>query len=518
MIRKRVYKEVKKPLDYLFWYTVSHFVIDEKYRIIHLNEEELEVWIENTTNRDLPIIRLSQRDVTWRVLVERDFNQVVHVMSQFRKELNRPKLTLANIYLCEKTLETSGMYNETKMSKDTTITINSYVLTPTEQTADMSLLATDFNWNTETMLSLAEQTNEAVEALKVKMISHMSANVQLPAKKTWKDQFLWTYLLIAINVLVFLAMTVMGGSTDTYVLTLFGAKINELIVAGEWWRLITPMFLHIGFTHLLMNMVSLFIIGTLVERIFGGWRFLTIYFVAGIAGVIASFVYSDSLSAGASGAIFGLFGALLYLIIKKPQIYWKTLGINVLFLLGINLAYGFVVSNVDQYAHIGGLIGGLLMAYCVAIKGQYVDWKRWVYVVLTVVIFSYFMVIGYRNVNATSDPATGNAVVMSYIEQQKMGEAKKVVGVIEKNNYNDYVSDFLLGTIEFHKGNHAAAITALERAIAQEPNFPEAFYNLALVHQADGNRLKAIAAAKQASAQSSDASYKALYEKLNESN
>ncbi|EUJ40289.1 rhomboid protein membrane-associated serine peptidase [Brochothrix campestris FSL F6-1037] len=93
-----------------------------------------------------------------------------------------------------------------------------------------------------------------------------------------------------------------------------------------------------------------------------------------------------------------------------------------------------------------------------------------------------------------------------------------MVGVIEKNNYNDYVSDFLLGTIEFQKGNHAAAITALERAIAQEPNFPEAFYNLALVHQADGNRLKAIAAAKQASAQSSDASYKALYEKLNESN
>lgn len=513
-----MYKEVKKPLDYLFWYTVSHFVIDEKYRIIHLNEDELEVWLENTTNRDLPIIRLSQRDVTWRVLVERDFNQVVHVMSQFRKELNRPKLTLANIFLCEKTIETSGMFNEQKQSENKAVTVNSYVLTPVDQAADMALLADDFKWDIDTMLPIAEQTSEAVEDLKTNMISHMSANVKLPTKKNWKDQFLWTYLLIAINVLVFIAMTVMGGSTNTYVLSLFGAKVNELLVAGEWWRFITPMFLHIGFTHLLMNMVSLFIIGTLVERIFGGWRFMTIYFIAGIAGVIASFVYSDSLSAGASGAIFGLFGALLYLIIKKPQIYWKTLGVNVLFLLGINLAYGFVVSNVDQYAHIGGLLGGLLVAYCVAIKGQYVDWKRWGYVVLTAVIFSYFIVVGFGNVNVNSEVATGNSVAMSYIEHKKMNEAKKVIGVIEKNNYNDYVSDFLLGTIEFNEGNHAAAITALERAIAKEPNFPEAYYNLALVHQAAGNHLKAVAAAKKASAQSSDVTYQALYEKLNESN
>nr|WP_227001966.1 rhomboid family intramembrane serine protease [Brochothrix thermosphacta] len=306
----------------------------------------------------------------------------------------------------------------------------------------------------------------------------------------------------------------MGGSTNTYVLALFGAKINELIVAGEWWRFITPAFIHIGMTHLLMNMVSLFILGTMVEKIFGGWRFLIIYFVSGLTGVIASFVYSDSLSAGASGAIFGLFGALLYLIIKKPQIYWKTLGVNVLLLLGINLVYGFVVSSVDQYAHIGGLIGGLLAAYIVAIKGQYFDWKRWGYTLITLVIIGFFIMLGFRNVNQSTNPDTGNSVVVNYMEHGKTAEAKKVIGVMQKNNYNDNVSDFFAGNLLLKENQTTAAIANYQAAIEKEPQFPEAYYNLALAYQAEGQLKQATSAAKKASEQSNVASYKDLYDKL----
>lgn len=505
---------MKISVEYLFWYTTSRLVIDEGYRIIHFNEEELEVWLENQKNKQNPIIRISQRDVTWKVLVERDFEQMVNVMNQFRKELNRPKLQLTNIYLSEKPLGESGAYNYQKESKDKAILVNNYVIATDTQKEDIDKLSDVFVFGSKELLPIEAQTQMEIEKLKMNMVTHMSVNVKAPVKKTWKDQFLWTYVLIAMNALVFLAMTLMGGSTNTYVLALFGAKVNELIVAGEWWRFITPAFIHIGMTHLLMNMVSLFILGTMVEKIFGGWRFLIIYFVSGLTGVIASFVYSDSLSAGASGAIFGLFGALLYLIIKKPQIYWKTLGVNVLLLLGINLVYGFVVSSVDQYAHIGGLIGGLLAAYIVAIKGQYFDWKRWGYTLITLVIIGFFIMLGFRNVNQSTNPDTGNSVVVNYMEHGKTAEAKKVIGVMQKNNYNDNVSDFFAGNLLLKENQTTAAIANYQAAIEKEPQFPEAYYNLALAYQAEGQLKQATSAAKKASEQSNVASYKDLYDKL----
>ena len=108
-------------------------------------------------------------------------------------------------------------------------------------------------------------------------------------------------------------MEMFGSSRNPYLLILFGAKYNPLILEGEWWRLITPMFLHIGLIHLVMNSFALYYLGTAVERIYGRYRFLFIYLFAGFAGTLASFLFSpDSISAGASGGIFGLFGALLF--------------------------------------------------------------------------------------------------------------------------------------------------------------------------------------------------------------
>nr|WP_054752968.1 rhomboid family intramembrane serine protease [Piscibacillus salipiscarius] len=92
-----------------------------------------------------------------------------------------------------------------------------------------------------------------------------------------------------------------------------GLKFNPFIAQGEYWRIITSMFLHIGLIHLLMNMIALYYLGEVTEKIYGTKRFLVIYFIAGIFGSIASFATNDSVSAGASGAIFGLFGALLFL-------------------------------------------------------------------------------------------------------------------------------------------------------------------------------------------------------------
>lgn len=120
---------------------------------------------------------------------------------------------------------------------------------------------------------------------------------------------------------MFILLEMNGGSTNPYVLLYFGAKYNPAILDGEWWRFFTPMFLHIGFLHLFMNGLSLYYLGTAVESIFGRLRFLIIYLFSGFFGTLASFIFSSHLSAGASGAIFGLFGALLYFGIEHKHTF-----------------------------------------------------------------------------------------------------------------------------------------------------------------------------------------------------
>ncbi|WP_236008166.1 rhomboid family intramembrane serine protease [Levilactobacillus andaensis] len=174
--------------------------------------------------------------------------------------------------------------------------------------------------------------------------------------------------LIVIMVLVYGAMTLAGGSTDVNVLITFGAKVNALIQQGEWWRLFTPMFLHIGFTHILMNMITLYFVGIQIEAAFGHTRFLAMFLIAGIGGNVASFCFSDSLSAGASTAIFGLFGAFLML----GESFWQNpvirqIARTFMAFIVMNLAFDIFTPGIDMAGHLGGLVVGFLVAYTVGV-------------------------------------------------------------------------------------------------------------------------------------------------------
>jgi rhomboid protease GluP len=180
---------------------------------------------------------------------------------------------------------------------------------------------------------------------------------------------LWTFIFLGANVLVWLAMTIMGGSQDPGVLVFFGAKYNPLIVAGQYWRLLTACFVHIGIVHLLFNSYALFSFGLEVERRFGRSRFLALYILSGLAGSVLSFIGSTKLSAGASGAIFGLVGAMIaYFATYRDEFgqWGKRQLRSVLLVAGYNLIWGFITPGIDYLGHIGGLLGGLALgwAYC----------------------------------------------------------------------------------------------------------------------------------------------------------
>ena len=178
-----------------------------------------------------------------------------------------------------------------------------------------------------------------------------------------------TYVLLAANVLVFLAMTAAGGSTNTDVLIRFGAKANVLIAQGQVWRLLTSMFLHIGVMHLAFNIYALFILGVEVERLYGSARFLAIYLLAGLWGSLVSFALGPSLSAGASGAIFGLLGATMAFFHRHRRAFgsWgRQRLLSLLGIVGLNLFLGFTVAGIDNLAHLGGLVSGAILGWVLA--------------------------------------------------------------------------------------------------------------------------------------------------------
>ena len=178
-------------------------------------------------------------------------------------------------------------------------------------------------------------------------------------KKQWISAGV-TYFIIGLNILIFLLMSVAGGSTNQDILIRFGAKVNTLVKDGQVWRLITSAFIHIGILHLGFNMYALWTLGPLAEEIFGHWRFLTIYLLSAVGGATASYLFSPDLSAGASGAIFGLLGALLANSWRHRQLWHNGLGLNLLVVIGVNLFFGLIQPGIDNYAHLGGLLVGLL--------------------------------------------------------------------------------------------------------------------------------------------------------------
>ncbi|MEZ4662997.1 MAG: rhomboid family intramembrane serine protease [Caldilineaceae bacterium] len=183
-----------------------------------------------------------------------------------------------------------------------------------------------------------------------------------------------TYALLGINLAVFVAMILYGwfqygvwdGTEDGRVLQVFGMKINALIANGQEWRLFTAMFLHIGAFHLLFNLYALYALGPMVEGYFGHWRFAAIYILGGLGGSVASYAFSANPSAGASGAIFGLAGATTVYFLKYRENFGqrgRAILQNMIVVIAVNLIFGLSTRGIDNWGHIGGLIGGAIVAW-----------------------------------------------------------------------------------------------------------------------------------------------------------
>lgn len=242
-----------------------------------------------------------------------------------------------------------------------------------------------------------EKTNGVPESVAQKQLTQLSYQTALARYQSQQGlaRISWITWIIVLGTTLFWCFTAiktaqMAGAHDLYsivqdilsnainvqdrdnnalssVLITYGAKDNHLIQQGEYWRFITPIFLHANALHVGLNMLNLFVLGVFLERLLGHTRFLLIYLVTGIISIIASFVFAPAeISVGASGAIFGLVGAYSIFVLTHRRAFRRN-GIPTLlwliFIIGINLSIGLFVQNVDNYAHIGGLVSGCLLGW-----------------------------------------------------------------------------------------------------------------------------------------------------------
>lgn len=265
------------------------------------------------------------------------------------------------------------------------------------------------------------------------------------------------YGLITVLGLVWLLTELAGGSENLGVLIRWGAQYNPRVWQGETWRLFTAMFLHIGLMHLTLNGLSLYVLGSDVERVFGHGRFLLIYLAAGLGGNLTYLLLepAGNVSAGASGAIFGLFGALIYFGLhiqaRHRQRFWST----VVVVLGVNLWFGFANADfINNYAHLGGLAVGLAVAFLVGLPGE--SWRSWRRVVGVLLLA---LLVGVGSLR------------------------------LEEAQAANWPLHFSRGIEFYDREDWTRAETEFERVIELEPGVAEAHYNLALVYYRQ-NRLE----------------------------
>ena len=203
-----------------------------------------------------------------------------------------------------------------------------------------------------------------------------------------------TYTLIAINVLIFL-LGIIFNMQDTLI-NLF-ANYGPLVTENhQYYRLFTSTFMHANFLHIAFNMYALYLLGSQAEGFFGKTKFLAIYILSGLSGSLLSILLNQgAVSVGASGAIFGILGALLYFGFNYRVYLGNTLIKEILPVILINLAFGFAITGVDNYAHIGGLVGGLTTAMATGFITRTDKQDRINGIIITILLFGFLIFMNF---------------------------------------------------------------------------------------------------------------------------
>ncbi len=328
---------------------VHYFVTEKNYNPVVVHGINDEIWLENMDS-DYKIVRIVSRYI---------HNDEQLGFNRFRSRQITKKLRLKTLSFKMNVLSIFvDIGDNVKSLSEDTPGNASFVVNDLKDVKNNSALLQVFP-------DIVEKTNHDEKGIDLLFKITDDIN-QTNEKKNAKMEKIFsvkkpfiTYILMALCVLTY----IINLCTNNLLMAL-GANIGIFVKAGQLWRLVTCMFLHVDIVHLLCNMYALYIVGPRVEDFFGKKKFLLIYFISGISASLLSVGLNGNVSSvGASGAIFGLFGALLYFGYTYRGYVGTMVKSEILPVIVVNLLISFMLPGIDVWGHVGGLIGGIIASY-----------------------------------------------------------------------------------------------------------------------------------------------------------
>ena len=357
-----------------------HFFITEKgYTPIIVHGVKDEIWLENQKN-DYSIIRIMTGYIHNQEQLDFDLYKTKSLIKKIKRKTLKLKMKTLSILLdlnedvdsfSDYDIEIVKVKEEKDLKKNKSIKENFPDLSKKLKYSEDGLLL--FDKITKEINQKTEKTNQNLE----KIFKPKTPQI--------------TYFLIFVNVLCFL----ISRLTTTDIFTSFALN-GHYVKLGEYYRLITATFLHADLFHLLFNMYALYLIGSQLEGFYGKVKYLIIYLTSGILGSLLSLAFlGQNWSLGASGAIFGLFGSLLYFGYHYRVYLGTVIKTQILPIIVLNLVIGFIIPGIDVVAHLGGLVGGIFISMAVGIQNQTSKSEQINGIVLSILAFTFFIYLTF---------------------------------------------------------------------------------------------------------------------------
>ena len=360
---------------------LHYFITEENYSPVVLHGAKDEIWLENMNN-DYKIVRIVSNYIHNNEQLDFDIFKTKKIVKSIKKKTLNVNMNVLSIFIDlgdnvklheEKDIDLVYLEDEKDVKKYDFL----YKHFP-----DIDKKLTFKEKGMNLFLKITDDINKKniEEARRVEEIFKPKVPIV-------------TYILIGINVLIFLVGMLFGLNN---VFNNLFANYGPYITWGEYYRLITSAFIHANILHIAFNMYALYLLGSQAESFFGKWKFLIIYLLSAISGSLLSILLNQgAVSVGASGAVFGIMGALLYFGFNYRVYLGNTLVREIIPVILINLAFGFMVTGVDNFAHIGGLVGGLTTAMAVGLTTRSGKTDKLNGIIITILLFAFLIFMNF---------------------------------------------------------------------------------------------------------------------------
>ena len=459
-------------INKLYWKALYYWIRYLNYNVIYRDKEDDEIWLSHKRKHSIVVFR---KDVTSTQEIRFDKSKIMERPEEIQQFIGYIPESYEFYSFTDKELSKENLNEEKPIKLKFKIISNEQSL----NSLPINFLLLKMLINNEDKRTYLHYKRKVLTQNLVD--KHMQRFTPI------------TYTLILINIVIWLCMILYLNRFSDVKLLEVGGLVHFNVVHGEWYRLISSMFLHFNFEHILMNMLSLFIFGKIVESIIGSWRMLIIYIISGLYGNFVSLSFNTTtISVGASGTIFGLIGSIFVIMYLSKNFNKKMIG-QLLIALVVLIVFSLFMSNINIMAHLGGFISGVL----ITLIGYYFKTQRSLFWSFLIVFLLIFIILQIR-IFTISEDNIYDKLIRDEMIKGNYSEAKNVVKQTLNNNYADDETYYLSGLITATKSSQAEAVSEWERGLRKFPNSGVLNYELAIANRSLSDDKKALKDIKKA--------------------